>query len=302
MDDSQNVHVIWTMRHGMHYQVYYRLMTRGGWPSGGWKQEVAVSTAASEKPFPYFTFLQGQLAMAWFDGVTLNQIRQEKGNWLKTTARRLEEPLLWRCISFRPLNAPAHYWIIRESGAGSEPFGLEDAANSGSGMADLDFDLDQLRAIPFPAQPDRGLALAKNRLEGALEDKRKELTWISQENQRKCVPCSKICEKGPGAAAAGAKFKETINNLKQKSAEAGKSWEEERKRNRLELQRYKTERRQFEVKLKEKEYTIARLETQLQDQERRIKVLAEANKELEKKLEESRWNLKKFIAKILRHK
>ena len=312
VDDSQNVHVIWTMRSGMHYQVYYRLMTRGGWPSGGWKQEVAVSPPASEKPFPYFTFLQGKLAMAWFDGANVNQIKQEKGNWLRTTARRLEEPLLLRCISFRPLNAPAHYWIIREggireggeSGAASEPFGLEEAANAGTGMAGLDFDLEQLQRYSRTLlNRTADLALAKNRLEGALEDKRKELAWLSQESQRKLRSLQQnLVEKDKELQQLEQKFKETIDNLKRKSAEAGKTWEEERKRTRLELQRYKTERRQFEVKLKEQEFTIARLEAQLQEQERRIKFLAEANKELEKKLEESRWNLKKFIARILRNK
>lgn len=300
VDPGHNLHVIWAEARETQYTVNYRLMVRGGWPAGGWKQETAISPALDQKPFPLFSEHSGQPAMGWLEPDALCLYRYSQGTWEKTSKQPPDGAILTRVSTLSTEGVPANYWALTREGSPLPALTIEPAADE-SREAALEFEkLHQYsEALINRAST---LSTAKSRLEQTLEEKKKELTWISQQNKKNLQALQQsLNEKDKELHEIEEKFKQTINSLKTKMEQIRKSAEEDRKHTANQIQEYKKERRQFDQMLKEKENTIDKLNTRCREQEQHLKQMHAESKALAAQLEQ-KGGFMKLLGKLIHKK
>ncbi len=301
-DPGQNLHVIWSEAQEAQYTVHYRPLIRGGWPTGGWKQKTAISPVLSQKPFPLFSEDNGQPAMGWLEPDALCLYRFKQGAWEKMPRQQTDEAILTKVCVLSAEGVPTSYWAITRDGL---PVKIQTVEPTADEQQEAELEFKKLHQYS-EALVNRASSLSttKNRLEQTLEEKRKELTWMSQQNKKNIQALQQsLSEKDKELHEIEEKFKETINGLKAKMEQIRKSAEAEKQRGANQIQEYKKERRQFDQILKEKENTIEKLNTRIREQEQRLKQMHTEIESLADRLEQKEeGGFKKFLGKLLHKK
>ena len=303
VDPDQNLHTLWVAADQSGYQLFYRVMVQGGWPTGGWKPATVLSPPSERKLFPFFNRQQENLIMAWLDQSAINCFRYNQHSWEKLPLVPAEEPVLTRhCVALPP-GAPSLFWSPTQDGS-PLPLDLRPANSSGKLTENLEPQFNRLEQVSEAmVRRASSLHITKNRLEQSLDDKRKELTLLSRQNRNNIqVLQQNLEEKDHKLSSLEEKFKHTIAELRQKMEQAENKWSEEKKLVHRELQGFKKDRRQFDLMLKEKENTIARLDQRLREQEQQIKQLAMEKEALAEKLSTKWWNFMKSLGKMIHNK
>lgn len=302
VDGEQNIHTLWSSGDQSGYRLHYRAMIKGGWPTGGWKPAAAISPVLEHRVFPFFGLHGQDLIMAWLDHNNVTFFRYRKHSWEKAAPLVIEGAQPVRHCSAAAPGGLFPLWILAKDGV---PLPLEpDPAVDTGPTENLEPQFYRLQQVS-EALVNRAssLSMAKSRLEQALEEKRREMTWISQQNKRNLQALQQsLKEKDSELQQLEEKFKATITELKQKMEQTRKKWDEERKRYLNDLLEHKKERRQFDLMLKEKENTIARLNLRIREQEQVIKQLSAENEAITEQLNQKSWNFKKLLEKILHNK
>ena len=302
-DKAQHLHVLWCASAESRFRICYRIMVRGSWPSGGWKPELAIAENLEEASFPFFSYENGELTMAWLEGNTLYSFRHKQGEWEKKQPRQVESPALVRCYTFDPQGAHLLYRLPVLSGTAPVPAG-ETGPGREEQPEDLDPYFDRLQQYSGTLiSRASSLTATKARLEQALEEKRNQLYRLSRENEKTVRSLQQnLTEKDKDLQELENKFNQAIKNLRQKTDQSRKNGDAERKRYLEELRELKKEQHQFEQILKDKESTIARLEKRCREHEYREKQLREENMALAEQLKESGWSITKILGKLLQNK
>lgn len=309
-DANQNLHVLWSASSNSENRIKYRPMISCGWPKGGWKNELTISPALSSQPFPFFSYRNRSLYMCWLEEKTVTHFVYKNNNWEKCPLMHIEKPCLTRCIiSASPL-PPRQFWSPLST---DDPLPLIEACTESSVQEYDNYEPEfaQLRSYSENLiNRAASLSAAKIRVEKNLEEKKKELTWLSQYNKKSIASLKKnLTEKDKEFAELESSLKEIIKSLKTKMDLYHKKWEAEKKSFLKEQQRlnnqvdkHKEERSQFNKILKEKEDTIGRLNARCSEQEILIKNLREENSVFSEKVKKNRWSISKFLGKLLHNK
>lgn len=307
IDSAQNLHVIWSSVKNSEHLVNYRVMVKAGWPSGGWKPEVVISPALAEAPLTFFSYQRGELNMGWLEGAAVSLYRLGRQGWEKAGEQQLEQPVLMRCCAYDAQGTPLFYHLPVQGGAEIAPELAEVPGAAPEGVPqelDLEPDFEKLRQYSGNLiHKASSLSTSKSRLEQALEEKKKELSWIARQNEKTVHELRQnLSGKDKEMQELQEKFNQSLGSVKAKTEQARKQWEAEKKRLLGEMQELRKERQQFERVLKEKENTIARLEMRCREQDYRTVQLREENEALAARVRDSGWSIKKLLGKVFQIK
>jgi len=245
--------------------------------------------------------------MGWLEGAAVSLYRLGRLGWEKAGEQQLEQPLLVRCCAQDAQGTPLFYHLPVEGGAETPPEPALVFSAGPDGIPeelDLEPEFEKLRQYSGNlVHRASSLSTSKSRLEQALEEKKKELSWIARQNEKTVLELKQsLAGKDKEMQELQEKFNQSLNSVKAKTEQARRQWETEKKRLLGEQQELRKERQQFERVLKEKENTIARLEMRCREQDYRAAQLREENEALAARLKESGWSIKKLLGKVLQIK
>lgn len=294
-DENQNLHLLWSSAVDDKHYIFYRFRGGPGWKSRGWAPETALSPAAAEPPFPFFSRLSGELLLSWLEKKTLFRYRFSGDHWEQMAEQHFEKPQLVRCSSFSLEGTPLHYWIAAESGRqGTDT--LSDALLPACGYDDLEGDLSRLNRYSGKVfQRMEDLSTDKEQLEEELRSKHREMFHLSRQNDQQV---RLLRENLQGKEAELQKLQQEltqiIDNLKKKNEQTRQTREAERKRFRSVQQEHNAKIRRLENELSAKDKIIARLELREREQLALMEQLRQENEKLKPKQGAIRRNFKKL--------
>lgn len=310
-DKHHNLHVTWAALQEEKYVVCYRRRVSGGWPGGGWQPEIVVSPRLPEPPFPFFTVKESEAALSWLSGSMVSHYRLGPQGFNHLESINFKQPVLLRICSPGPVGLPAPGWLFSDGLPSIKEYTNSkqesDTAPAGEVMpAETELEPYFTRLQQYSGQlidQAAHLSSAKLQMEQALEEKKKEMAWITRQNQKRLGELQQaLTEKDEELARLEQRLNQTIAGLKSKTELSRKVWNEERKQYLEEIKELKKERQSFEQFLRDKENTINRLGLRCRQLEDENKLLRQENKVLAIRVMERESGLKGWFSKLLQNK
>lgn len=306
VDEVRNIHTLWSSERGEQHLVCYRQKKSGGWPTGGWREEVLLSPPLNQAPFPFFLLHQEVPLPAWFYEEALWLCRQPHSRE-RLAAENSAELHLARCGLILEDHPPRSGWTLLQGAQPALwPEKLPDPLPEGE--ADAEAWEDDFHRLHEHSRVLLGQASqfkeAKTVLEQALEQKKSELFRLSRQTERKMGQLHRdLAEKEEELQQLQQKFEDTVNSLKAKMEQSRKNWDHERKRLLTEIQELKNNQQKLHQACQNREKDLKNLENRCRKLEQENQKLSSHNLVLARELEEARnlgfW---KIIGKVIQKK